>query len=74
MASGSVDHPKGVWRSDLAPVRKVMQIDAFHGSVRANPRLSHFWSYGSDLGRFGVEFSLGRCAARTVGEDPQSST
>ena len=72
MAVGEI--PKGVWRSDLDSVRKVMQIDAFHGAVRANPMLSHFWSYGSNLGRFGVVFLLGRCAARTVGEDSHSST
>ena len=59
--------PKGAWRSDLDSVRNVMQIDAFHGAVRANSMLSHFSPCGSDLGRFGVVFLLGRCAARTVG-------
>ena len=66
--------PKDGWRSDLDSVRKVMQIDAFNGLVRANSMLSHFWSYGSNLDRFGVVFLFGRCAARTVGGDSHVST
>ena len=66
--------PKGAWRSDLDSVCRVVQIDAFNKSARAISMSSHFWSYGSSLGRFGVVFSLGRCAARTVGGDSHSST
>ena len=67
MVSGIGGVPKGVRRSDLDSVRKVMQIDAFNRSIRAISMLSHFWSYVSSLGMFGVVFLLGRCAARTVG-------
>ena len=66
--------PKGALRSDLDSVRNVMRIDAFHGAVRANSMLAHFWSHGSNLGKFGAVFSFGRCAARTVGEAYHSST
>ena len=66
--------PAGVRRSDLDPVCKVMQIDAFNRSIRAISMLADFWSYGSNLGRFGVVFLLGRCAARTVGERFHAST
>ena len=67
MAVGEI--PKGAWRSDLDSVCKVVQIDAMNGSIRAISMLADFWSYGSNLAMFGVVFSLGRCAARTVGED-----
>ena len=66
--------PKGARRSDLDSVCNVMQIDAFNLLIRANSVLSHFCSYGLDLAMFGVVFSFGRCAARTVGEVSQSST
>ena len=69
-----VAHPKGAWRSDLDSVCKITQIDAFNLSVRAFPVLAYFWSYGSNLAMFGVVFSLGRCAKRTVGEENQSPT
>ena len=72
MAVGEI--PKGSRRSDLDSVCTVMQIDAFNRSIRAISMLADFWSYGSNLAMFGVVFSLGRCVARTVGEDSQVST
>ena len=71
MAVGEI--PKGARRSDLDSVCKVMQIDAFNRSIRASSMLADFWSYGSDLAMFGAVFSLGRCAARIVGEVVRST-